>query len=118
MCSPAKNLEFLNAVARPAAEQKLFHSVGNRRQLLCSDMSGFKTRGPTFPHLRIFVKEIRQGIQTSRKHDYVRIHQRDIAPLALADGYVVALGEAKILVAPDEFDVRKLRFDHLRRAVD
>src|ERR1035441_8543907 len=84
MCSPAKNLEFLNAVARPVAEQKLFYRVGNRRHVLCCVMSGLKTRGP-ISHLGILVEEGRQSIQTARKHNYVGIHQRDIAALALAD---------------------------------
>ena len=39
------------------------------------------------PHLGIFVQEIGQSIQAALKHDYVRIHQRDIASLALANGH-------------------------------
>src|SRR5258708_12964838 len=41
----------LNVLSRRVAEQKLFHKLGNRRQVLCIDMSGFSTRGPTFPTL-------------------------------------------------------------------
>src|SRR5580704_8797310 len=51
MCSPAKKREFLNLEERPLDEQKLFHRVGNRRQVLCMDMSGLNTRGPTLPTL-------------------------------------------------------------------
>src|SRR5450432_75089 len=49
MCSPLKNREPLNAVARPVAEQKLFHSVGKRRHELCSVIPELRMRGPTFP---------------------------------------------------------------------
>jgi hypothetical protein len=39
----------MNLLARALAEQKLFQSFGNRRQVPYIVRSGFRTRGPTFP---------------------------------------------------------------------
>ena len=67
----------LNADARPAAEQKLFHRVGNLRQVLCSVMSGFRTQGANITHLGILSRgNSPRHPDKACKHDYVRIDQR------------------------------------------
>ena len=74
--------------------------------------------GTNISYLGILGEEIGQSIQAFLKHDHVWIDQSDITSLALAYAEVVALGEAQVLAAADDFDAGEPRFDHLRRAVN
>ena len=69
------------------------------------------------PHFRMLVEEIGEGAQAAREEDYIRIHQSDIAALALADGHIVAFSEAEILRALNESYPWVPGFDHFRGAV-
>ena len=117
MCSPAKNLEFLKRRRQAGCRTKIVPQSRKSpaRTLQCH--VGIQDARTDIAHFGILIEEIRQSIQTARKHDHVRIHQRDIASLALPDGDVVAFGEAEILAAPDELDLGKSRFDHFRGAI-